>query len=254
MGEQTNRPAAYDATLFRAVHAGNPGDVPFYARACEGASSVLELGCGWGRVLRALRAPGRVLVGVDADARMLSMAKSEVPGVELVHADMASFDLGERRFDRILVPHSGLWCLADGPALDACLRSVRAHLGRSGQLVFDAWNADGFHADSRPEDLSDDHLDFVVTVAIDAATFDVYERSRWDRATQRLEVTHVYAPHDGDRPREGIVVHHYRLRAEIEAALAAAGLGVVAVYGGFEREPFSPDADHLVVVAEARSR
>lgn len=252
MREQNNGSVSYDATLFRAVHAGNPGDVGFYARACEGASSVLELGCGWGRVLRALRAPGRALVGIDEDERFLAMAARELPGVELVRVDMTSFDLGARRFDRILVPHSGLWCLADDAALVACFRSARAHVAPAGQLVFDAWNADGFHAESRPEDLSDDHLDFVVTVAIDDATFDVYERSRWDSAARRLEVTYVYEPHDGGPTREGTLVHRYRLRAELESALGAAGLAAVAVYGGFENEPWTPDADHLVVVAEAR--
>jgi SAM-dependent methyltransferase len=251
MSEQSNRPAAYDATLFRAVHAGNPGDVSFYARACEGASSVLELGCGWGRVLRALRSPRRTLVGIDTDERFVSMARVEVPGAELLWADMASFELGARRFDRILVPHSGLWCLPDETTLAACLRSARAHLGAGGQLVFDAWNADGFHAESVPEDRSDDHLDFVVTVGIDDAMWDVYERSEWDRSAQRLEVTYVYQSHDGEPTREGTLVHHYRRRAEIERALEAAGLAAVAVYGGFDNEPWTPDADHLVVVAEA---
>ena len=253
MDEQSNRSKAYEATLFRAVHAGNPGDVAFYVRACEGASSVLELGCGWGRVLRALRAPGRTLVGLDDDERLLAMAKKELPDLELLHADMTSFDLGGRRFDRILIAHSGLWCLPTEGALLSCLRAVHTHLAPAGQLVFDAWNADDFHGESLPEDQPDDHLDFVVTAGIDDAMFDVFERSQWDRAAQRLEVTYVYEPHDGGPTREGTLVHHYRLRAQIERALAAAGLSVVTIRGGFDGEPWAPDADHLVVRAVTAS-
>ena len=53
------------AELYALTHRGTAGDVGFYRRACAGASSVLELGCGSGRLLKRLARPGRQLVGLD---------------------------------------------------------------------------------------------------------------------------------------------------------------------------------------------
>ena len=58
--------------------------------------TVLEPGCGSGRMLAALAARGLEVVGIDASQEMLSLAQAR--GCEAVRADMTDFDLG-RRFD-----------------------------------------------------------------------------------------------------------------------------------------------------------
>ena len=52
----------YDRRLYASVHRGNPGDVGFYERLCAEARTVLELGCGYGRVLSRLDDGTRALV------------------------------------------------------------------------------------------------------------------------------------------------------------------------------------------------
>jgi SAM-dependent methyltransferase len=58
--------------------------------------SVLEPGCGSGRMLGALAAHGLDPVGIDTSEEMLARARAR--GCEVVRADMTDFDLG-RRFD-----------------------------------------------------------------------------------------------------------------------------------------------------------
>jgi SAM-dependent methyltransferase len=53
------------ARLYALVHRGNAGDVDFYVRACAGAARVLELGCGTGRVLRAVAEVAGHVTGLD---------------------------------------------------------------------------------------------------------------------------------------------------------------------------------------------
>src|SRR5688572_29368088 len=123
----------YPAELYVALHSGTPGDAAFYRRVCRDARSVLDLGCGNGRILWGLRRPGRSLVGLDRDREMLQLARrhaatdgrsalpsgSAVAGFRggergkrlgsaptWVQADMAAFALG-RRFDAIILPFSG---------------------------------------------------------------------------------------------------------------------------------------------------
>ena len=59
--------APYPAKLYSLVHRGTPGDVPFYREACADAGAILELGCGYGRILEALAMPDRLLIGLDRD-------------------------------------------------------------------------------------------------------------------------------------------------------------------------------------------
>jgi SAM-dependent methyltransferase len=56
--------------------------------------SVLEPGCGSGRMLTAMAAHGLEAVGVDTSENMLALARAH--GCEVFFADMTSFDLGRR--------------------------------------------------------------------------------------------------------------------------------------------------------------
>ena len=249
------RDPPYDARLYAAVHDGTPGDLAFYRAVCHGVTSVLELGCGYGRVLEALVDRVPRLVGLDLDEGLLALATerlaiSDRPMPELVRADMTTFDLRER-FDRVLVPHSGLFCLLDDRALHACLACVREHVGPDGLLVFDVYEADSFHDEAEPDDLDPDTLVFVKTVQVEGRVFDVYERSTWDRAQQRIDATYVHVPVDGGPPVEGTIRQRYLTRAQLVGALEAAGWTPREVRAGFDR---GREDGVVVVAAPTRDR
>jgi len=63
--------------------------------------SVLEPGCGSGRVLEPLARRGLQAVGIDRSPAMVELARAR--GVEVVLADMTDFDLG-RTFDGAICP------------------------------------------------------------------------------------------------------------------------------------------------------
>ena len=58
----------------------------------SGGTSVLDAGCGTGRVAIELAGRGFTVVGVDADAPMLARAKSKAPDLSWVEADLADLD------------------------------------------------------------------------------------------------------------------------------------------------------------------
>jgi SAM-dependent methyltransferase len=69
-----------------------------------GARSVLEPGCGSGRMLVALADRGLEVVGIDRSPQMVELARKRLGGRGEVHeADMTDFDLG-RRFDGAVCP------------------------------------------------------------------------------------------------------------------------------------------------------
>jgi SAM-dependent methyltransferase len=254
----------YPARLYAAVHDGNPGDVEFYQRRCgslPSARSILELGCGDARVLASLAAPGRVLVGVDIDAQQLELAAARASScagatLELVEADMRELDssaLGNRRFDRVIIPHGGIYCLLDEAALEAALVRMRALLSDDGLLLLDAWAADGFHTEAEPEDQDPSWLERVKTIELDGERYEVLERSSWDKPNQRLDVTYIHVRVGSEEAIEGLLQQRYVLADQLCAALERAGLDLVELAGDFEGGPYDADSPLMVITARRRA-
>lgn len=72
-----------------------------YRLAIPEGVSVLEIGCGRGDLLAALK-PGQG-VGVDFSEAMVALARERHPGLEFVVADAHEFDMGGRTFDYIII-------------------------------------------------------------------------------------------------------------------------------------------------------
>jgi SAM-dependent methyltransferase len=74
-----------------------------FARSLQPApASVLDAGCGTGRVAIELARHDIEVVGVDVDASMLAVARRAAPGIEWIEHDLATLDLG-RTFDAVLM-------------------------------------------------------------------------------------------------------------------------------------------------------
>jgi SAM-dependent methyltransferase len=71
-------------------------------KAIEGAApyTILDLGCGPGRDLKAFSALGHVAVGLDGSARFVDMARAH-SGCEVWHQDFVHLDLPAGRFDGV---------------------------------------------------------------------------------------------------------------------------------------------------------
>jgi SAM-dependent methyltransferase len=98
-----------------------------------GPASVLDAGCGTGRVAVELARHGIEVTGVDADASMLATARRVAPAITWVQADLTELDLG-RRFD--LVVMAGNVPLFTRPGTEAGLvAGVARHVAEGGVLV-----------------------------------------------------------------------------------------------------------------------
>jgi 2-polyprenyl-3-methyl-5-hydroxy-6-metoxy-1,4-benzoquinol methylase len=65
-------------------------------------ATVLDAGCGTGRVAIELARRGIEVVGVDADVSMLVTARERAPRIEWIEHDLATLDLG-RTFDVVVM-------------------------------------------------------------------------------------------------------------------------------------------------------
>jgi len=95
--------------------------------------SVLDAGCGMGRVAIELARRGVEVVGVDLDDDLLAYARRAEPEIKWVTADLATMELG-RRFDVVAMPGNVMvFCRPEDrePIIAACGRHLEPH----GRLV-----------------------------------------------------------------------------------------------------------------------
>ena len=110
----------------------NPhGEVDFVQRFEP--QSVLDAGCGTGRVAIELAARGVDVVGCDVDAQMLAQARDKAPDIAWVQSDLAALDLGQM-FDVVAMAGNVILFVAPGTEA-ACVAGAARHVVPQGFLV-----------------------------------------------------------------------------------------------------------------------
>ncbi len=235
---------------------GHDEDIAFWvnlARHFEG--SVLEIGCGTGRVTAALASEGLDVTGIEISPAMLAAARRRLGGaigttVTLVETDMRSLDLN-RRFELIAVPLAGFCHLLTAADQLAALAAMRRHLGPAGllaldlpQLEPDQWQP-GSVPPLRREWRRKDN---------DGRWLQKWSSATPDFARQTQRITYEYRFEDGTAPVAFSFVLRYVFPAEAGHLLARAGFAVEAVYGSYDLAPFDAGASRMLIIARAENR
>ncbi len=133
LAEAAERSRTYDRRWEEAAAAGKNihGEADFVEQL--GPESVLDAGCGTGRVAIELARRGMDVVGVDVDASMLERARAKAPALTWVHGDLAGVDL-DRTFDVVVMAGNVMIFLAPGTEAQVVANLAR-RLAPAGALV-----------------------------------------------------------------------------------------------------------------------
>ncbi len=133
LSEDRGRGAGYDRRWEELASAGQNvhGEADFVESL--GPRSVLDAGCGTGRVAIELARRGLDVTGVDVDRSMLDVARSKDPGLPWVHADLIDVDL-RRTFDAVVLAGNVMIFLAPGTE-GRVVANLARHLAEDGLLV-----------------------------------------------------------------------------------------------------------------------
>jgi len=264
---------AYDAEIDQLRAAA---DVPFYVglarQAAEAGQGVLELGCGTGRVTIPIAAAGVDVVGLDSSPAMLEVARRKAgdpANPRWVQGDMADFRL-EQRFGLVIIPFRSFLLLLTVEEQKGCLACIHEHLVEGGRLALNIFNPSilaiaGWLGERQERwERVQDRIRFAESGnaapgQTDAAQGPGKERwvnRRYSPASQELNETRA----EVELSDEGAVIQrverNLRLRwvyrYEMEHLLALAGFEVEALYGWFDRAPFTDESDEIVWVARRR--
>lgn len=269
------------AAVYDAVYADVDDSGFWMAMAAEAGGTVLELGCGTGRVLLPLARAGHRVVGLDASSHMLERCRARLEAeppevgarVELLQADMTSFDLGHR-VAAIFCAFNSFHHLRTVNEQLACLERCRAHLAAGGLLVLDLFNPDPAPDDAGASTAPDaaaasssvassaDSPD-AGSSAVDVVDWTEGRRIRkwvsrcdYDRRLQCNEVEMTYEIVEADGARRRISeTFPLRLiyRYELEHLLARCGFSIATLYGGYDRSEFSDGSLGMIAVARRDS-
>jgi SAM-dependent methyltransferase len=126
----------YEARWERMAAAGESIHGEADLLASLGPGSVLDAGCGTGRVAVELVRRGIDVVGVDADPDMLERARRRRPDVTWLLDDLATMSL-ERRFD-VVVMAGNILPYAESSSREAIVATCARHLAPGGRVVVGA--------------------------------------------------------------------------------------------------------------------
>ncbi len=219
---------------------------------------VLELGCGPGQHARALAEAGFEVVGVDRSEAMLADATDEpLPeGLRFVQGDMAEVDrLVEGPFGAALCLGNTLPHLADEARLAAFAAALARVLEPGAPFLLQILSYDRIHdrrirflpVSFRPRDCGEDEGELVFLRLMDPLPDG---RVRFYPSTLVL-TQGADPPLRLERSRE-VLLRGWR-RAEVEAALAGAGIVPERALGGFDGSPFDPETSQDLVLVARRS-
>jgi len=253
-----------DAVLYDWEYRRRRDDVRFYCTlADERGGPVLDLGCGTGRLMAPLLRAGHTVVGVDAAPAMLARAAARIGRLPapsrrralLLRADMRALAFPPRFAFAVAAFHS-IQHLETDIDLARFFAGAAGALMPGGWLAFDTFAPDAqFLARATPP-RRDRLRRWGTTRFTHPATGQRTAYSETYRlAGKILQMTLHYQRIDGrghqlGRERRVLLSHRQIEPAKIDELLRAAGLKLIASWGGFDGRPIEPATEQQIFLAQ----
>jgi SAM-dependent methyltransferase len=213
-------------------------DVDFYVEeALAAGGPVVELGVGTGRIAVPIARAGVRVIGVDASAGMLAIAReaARAAGVDelldLRRGDMRRPPL-RSRVNLVVIPFRALLHMRTEADRLTALRAARRLLRPEGRLIFDVFEPGA-------DDIESTHARWLEREP------GIFERADWDSDERTLTLS-VRGPSGAST-----MTLAWLSPPEWHALLERAGFEVDAIYGWFDRRPYTGGED-VVFVASRR--
>ena len=233
-------------------------DVGFYlAVAAAAKGSILDVGCGTGRVLAPLLESGFEAMGLEYSPEMISLCRAELArrglAAELVQGDMRDFDLGGARFGAIVIPGFSVQLLLEDAELVACLSRCLEHLLPGGCVVAPCYLPWEMIWEGEEEAFLEERRR--VAAGETGESWVAYQGWKLDRVQQRLELSNRIERQAADgstlEAEDKTMTLRWDLPHDMLALFERAGFGEVETLGDFTFEPPTDQSESIVYVARS---
>ncbi|MFG2436983.1 class I SAM-dependent methyltransferase [Streptomyces sp. NPDC048508] len=232
------------AALYDQLNPWGAGD-DFYLDLVMSARSVLDVGCGTGRLLARAREAGHGgrLCGLDPAAAMLVQARRRA-AAEWVLGDLGSARW-EREFDLVVMTGHAFQVLLGDDEVRTALASVRRALGDGGRFVFETRNPAARAWETWTPDRAREVRDAC------GGSVRVSHRVEGPVLGDRVTFSETFEHPDWERPQVSRSTLRFLGADALRGLLGDAGFVVREQYGDWGREPLSARSPEIITVAGA---
>ncbi len=233
-----------------------PADVPFYRNLIlSPTATVLELGCGTGRVLVPLSEACGFIAGIDSSEAMLSVCREKLTraGIGPERAavrpgDISSFSL-KRDFDLIIAPYRVLQNLEADEQIEGVFRCVRSHLASSGTCILNVFQP-MYDREKLRRDWCRDEETFCWQTETEQGRITCHDRRpAMDRDRCILYPELIYRRYEGDRLVDESVLK-IAMRCwypqEFRDLITGHGYRIVSEWGGYGGEMYGQGPELVI--------
>ncbi len=235
-----------DPRLTAVYDALNPGreDIDFYlALAGDSAKTILDVGCGTGRLACEFAAKGHRVTGADPATAMLDISRHRPGGnkVHWINSSAAQLSV-DTRFDLIIMTGHVFQVFLEDDEILVVLHNLRLHLAPDGCLAFETRNPAVREWDTWTPDKTQETLD-----APGIGKVVVHNNiSAEDSQLVTYETHFCFAEDD-------IVVTSDTIRFlpidELAGFLANAGFTNIEWYGNWDKSALEPSSPEIIIIA-----
>jgi SAM-dependent methyltransferase len=237
-----------DAARFYDLNPDFPRDVSFYKELIPSPeATVLELGCGTGRVTISLVPFCRLIHGIDLSSAMVELCRLKVENanipankVIISEGNIADFFLNQR-FDLIIAPFRVLQNLETDSEVEGLLRCIREHLTPEGTCILNVFKP-SFPRDVLREQWVVPGEQLSWEILTDSGRIACYDRRvRIDKEHLVIYPDLVYRSYQGSTVTEEVVLH-LAMRCyypdAFEKLIVGHGFEIVNRWGGYNSKKY----------------
>ena len=242
----------------------SPDDLGFYRQRLPSPdTSVLELGCGTGRVLVPLSRYCSYIHGVDSSEGMLAICEDKLSraGVDKTRAHVELGDITclelDKRFDLITAPWRVLQNLETDSEVDGLFATIRRHLKPAGRCILNVFKPWG-DAEMLRREWCAESKTFCWETQMGERKLRLYERrASIDPENSVVYPELIFREFDGhDMVDETILKISMKcyFPEEFEQLITDHGFEVISEWGGYSGEPYGDGPELVIEFWDARDR
>ncbi len=225
-------------------------DINFYRKHCKKKSTILELGCGTGRIMKSNVFSDCHIIGLDISLAMLQCAvQNSIKSLSCVCMDMTVMAF-TTQFDHIIIPYNTINLLRDKQIITSCLRLAKRYLDSKGSLLLQLYIPDN----ELMLNSGKNRFQFQIFNQRDKngkiikETFYSYDNLHQEI---RLEERYRIRPNNQGEAKEDLSHIHHLAGFPVESwleILQACGFSSISLYGGDGSRLFNDGSDSTLLL------